>query len=219
MTRFSVIKRGGVLDPSLYTWDEKARTFSTNEDRLVLYFTGVDGVTFKTGSHCTFNTGHSCVFNTGSDCTFKTGHFCTFKTGSDCTFKTGSDCTFDTRFSCTFNTGDDCTFNTGHDCTFKTGSECTFKTDSNCTFNTGYSCIFSTGHSCTFEVGDSCFVRRYDIKRVKGITEIPTCKKIKLNDYEIAGYTFIEEKKETPTCNGKVVEIDGKKYQLTEIKE
>jgi hypothetical protein len=41
-----------------------------------------------------------------------------------------------------------------------------------------------------------------------------------LNSYGIAGYTVIEEKKEIPTCNGKVmVEIDGKKYQLTEIKE
>jgi hypothetical protein len=30
---------------------------------------------------------------------------------------------------------------------------------------------------------------------VKGVTEIPTGKKIKLNGYEISGYTVIEEKK------------------------
>jgi hypothetical protein len=40
-----------------------------------------------------------------------------------------------------------------------------------------------------------------------------------LNNYGIAGYTVIEEKKETPTCNGKVVEIEGKKYKLVEVKE
>jgi hypothetical protein len=54
---------------------------------------------------------------------------------------------------------------------------------------------------------------------VKGVTEIPPDKKIKLNEHRIAGYTVIEEKKEIPTCNGKVVEIDGKQYKLTEIKK
>jgi hypothetical protein len=53
---------------------------------------------------------------------------------------------------------------------------------------------------------------RYD---VKGVTEIPVYKTIKLNGYIIAGYTIIEEKKET-SCDGKIVEIDGKKYKLTE---
>jgi hypothetical protein len=116
--------------------------------------------------------------------TFKTGYFCTFLTGSDCTFNTGS--------YCTFNTDSDCIFNTGAECTFKTGSNCTFK----------------TGFGCIFEVGDNCSLIRYD---VRGVTEIPTNNKIKLNYYGFAGYTVIEEKKEVPTCNGKVVETDGKK--------
>jgi len=33
---------------------------------------------------------------------------------------------------------------------------------------------------------------------------------------EFQGYTIVEEKEES-TCNGKIVEIDGKKYQLKEI--
>jgi hypothetical protein len=51
---------------------------------------------------------------------------------------------------------------------------------------------------------------------VKGVTEIPENKTIKLNGYEIAGYTLVEEKKEIYSCDGKIVEIDGKKYKLIE---
>jgi hypothetical protein len=184
MIKFSVTKDGEVLDPRLYTWDEKTKTFSSEEDGLVLDFTDVDGVTFKTGSDCTFITDSYCAFNTVSSCTFLTGSYCVFYTGSSCTFVTS------------------------YSCTFKTGHSCTFKTGSDCAFNTGYSCIF--------EVGKNCSLIRYD---VSGVTEIPTDKKIKLNDYKIAGYTIIEEKKETPTCNGKVVEIEGIQYKLTEIKK
>jgi hypothetical protein len=184
MTKFSVTRNGKALDPSLYTWDEKTKTFSSYENGLVLDFTDIAGVIFLTDSGCTFKTGFDCTFDTGSDCTFDTGSSCTFKTGSACTFKTS------------------------FDCTFKTGSACTFKTSFDCTFKTGSACIF--------EVGDNCCLIRYD---VKGVTEIPTGKKIKLNGHEITGYTVIEEKKEVPTCNGKVVEIEGKKYKLVEVKE
>jgi hypothetical protein len=97
--------------------------------------------------------------------------------------------------------------------TFKTGSNCTFKTGSNCTFKTGSSCIFDTGYSCTFNTGGNCGVIRFD---VNGITEIPKDITIKFNDYGISGYTKVEEDKPN-SCNGKVVEIDGKKYKLQEI--
>jgi hypothetical protein len=192
MTKFSVIKNGRPLSKKLYTWNEKTKTFSTKEDGLVLDFTGVNGVTFNTGSDCTFKTWH--------DCTFDTGFYCTFKTGFDCTFNTGSYCTFKTSFGCTFNTGYSCTFLTGSSCAFKTGSDCTFK----------------TGPKCTLTVRDNCFVTRLD---VKGVTKIPTGKKIQLNDYGISGYAVIKEKKEVPPCNGKAVEIDGKKYKLVDGKE
>jgi uncharacterized cupin superfamily protein len=131
------------------------------------------------------------------NCTFNTGHICTFNTGSYCTFNTGSYCTFNTGFDCTFKTSFDCTFNTGYNCTFKTGDNCTFK----------------TGYNCTFTTNENCFVTRHD---VKGVTEIPANKTIKLNECGITGYTIIEEKKKNPSCNGKIVEIDGKKYKLTE---
>jgi hypothetical protein len=192
MITFSVTKYGKVLDPRSYDWNENTKTFSSNEHGLVLDFTSVDEVAF--------NTGHSCTFLTGSECTFNTGNSCIFKTGP----------------SCTFNTGSYCTFKTGSYCTFKTSSNCTFEASTNCTFNTDSDCTFKTSYNCTFEVGENCFLMRYD---VKGVTEIPPGKKIKSNGYKIYGYTFIEEKKEIPTCNGKVVEIEGKKYKWTEIKE
>jgi hypothetical protein len=140
----------------------------------------------------------------------------TFKTGYYCTFKTGYSCIFDTGASCTFKTGDSCTFYTGGFCKFNTGSFCTFNTSSSCTFNTGHSCTFTTGASCTFKTGDNCVAIRYD---VKGITEIPKDITIKFNSIDVSGYTKVEEDKPKPSnpCNGKVVEIDGKKYKLQEI--
>jgi hypothetical protein len=200
MTKFSITKNGRPLSKKLYNWDEKTKTFSTDVDGLALDFTGVSGVTF--------NIGYNCTFKTDSYCIFKTESYCIFKTESDCTFITGSYCTFDTGSYCTFKTDSDCTFNTG--------SYCTFDTNFRCTFNTGYSCAFKTNDSCTFKVEENCCLIRYD---VEGVTKIPTGKKIQLNGYETAGYTVIKEKKEVPTCNGKVVEIDGKKYKLVEGKE
>jgi hypothetical protein len=132
---------------------------------------------------------------------FKTGHSCTFKTGDNCTFTTGSHCTFTTGSYGTFTTGYSCTFHTGFYCTFKTGDFCTFK----------------TGHSCKFNTGENCFVTRHD---VKGVTEIPQNKTIKLNGCKISGYTEIKKIKEKikeVSCDGKVVEIEGKKYKLVSV--
>jgi len=121
---FSVTQFGVQLDKSKYTWCEKTKTFSTTERNLVLDFSNINGVTFKTGSICTFTTGHHCTFKTGSNCTFYTWSNCTFNTGSDCTFYTWSNCTFNTGEICTFKTGFNCTFTTGFNCTFDTGEDC-----------------------------------------------------------------------------------------------
>ena len=124
---YSITKYGKPLAKSLYTIDERTKTFSSNESYLVLDFSNEYGWTFHTGSNCTFNTGYGC--------TFKTGWNCTFKTGDDCTFNTGDGCTFHTGYRCTFSAGDGCTFSTGSFCTFSTGSFCTFKTGDDCTFS------------------------------------------------------------------------------------
>ena len=89
---YSITKNGKPLDEKLYTIDEKAKTFATAENGLVLDFRGEYGWTFKTGSYCTFTTSFGCTFTTGFDCTFDTDYGCTFNTGSSCTFKTGEKC-------------------------------------------------------------------------------------------------------------------------------
>ena len=104
---FTVTKNGKPLDKSLYTIDEKTRTFSSTEDELNIE-TDEDGWKFRTDSCCTFRTSYGCTFTTGYYCTFTTGSDCTFDTGSDCTFTTGPGCTFDTYSYCTFKTGEEC---------------------------------------------------------------------------------------------------------------
>jgi len=73
---YSITQNGKALDPSKYTIDEKTKTFSINEDNLILDFSNLNNWTFKTGSGCTFKTGPSCTFKTGSGCAFKTGPSC-----------------------------------------------------------------------------------------------------------------------------------------------
>ena len=119
-----VLKGGGPLALSLFTWNEKTKTFSSEASDLLIDLSGVDGCTFKTRDGCTFITGDGCTFKTGSNCTFDTGFSCTFDTLSKCIFKTG--------FSCIFGTLSDCTFDTGHRCTFDTGPRCTFRTGHDC---------------------------------------------------------------------------------------
>jgi hypothetical protein len=186
---FSVRKNGKELDKGKYTWNESDKIFNTSEDSLVLDFTGYDGVTFNTGGWCSFITGNFCKFYTG--------HYCTFRAGTSCIFNTGA--------SCAFYTGYDCIFITGRSCVFATGNSCVFETDSFCTFYTGY--------YSTFNVAGNCSMIRYD---VKGITEIPSNKKIRLNGNGVYGYTEIKEevKEKEKDCNGKVVVIDGKEYTL-----
>ena len=108
MNNYSISQYGKPLDKSKYTIDEDTKTFSSDENDLVLDFHNLDNCTFKTGSCCTFKAGSCCTFKAGSYCTFKTGYSCTFKTGHNCTFKTWSNCTFKTGNDCTFKTGNDC---------------------------------------------------------------------------------------------------------------
>lgn len=81
---YSITQFEKPLDKSQYTIDEKTKTFSTNENNLVLDFQDEYGWTFKTGYGCTFKTGYYCTFKTGYGCTFDTGSGCTFKTGKEC---------------------------------------------------------------------------------------------------------------------------------------
>lgn len=142
-----VFQNGKLLELSRFTWDKNARVFSTTECGLIIYFIGIDHVTFKTGANCTFKASWNCIFNTGPNCTFYTNSNCVFKTGPNCVFNTGSICTFDTDSECTFKTGSGCVFNTGP----------------NCVFNTNFNCIFNTGPNCVFKTSGKSVVIRNDI--------------------------------------------------------
>ena len=87
-----VLQNGKPLPLDKFEWDEKTKTFSSNEDGLVLDFAGISNCTFNTLGGCTFNTLGGCTFDTGWSCTFVTGDRCTFVTGWGCTFKTGEKC-------------------------------------------------------------------------------------------------------------------------------
>jgi len=100
-----VLKNGEPLALHLFEWDEYTKTFSSNENGLVLDFKDISYCTFKTSSNCTFNTGWKCAFNTSYECVFNTSSDCTFNTDSECTFNTGDNCTFNTSFYCNFNIG------------------------------------------------------------------------------------------------------------------
>jgi len=104
----------------------------------------------------------------------------------------------------TFNTGGGCTFSTGGGCTFNTGGGCTFNTGGDCTFNTGGGCTFNADGWCTFTCEENCFVTRWD---VKGVTEIPEGKTIKLRGYGVEGYDEVKPH---------VIVIDGKEITLSE---
>jgi len=90
--KYSITQYGSPLDKSLYTIDEKTKTFSSKENNLVL--------DFSRDFDWTFNTNHFCTFTTGSNCTFNTGAYCTFDTDYFCTFNTSYSCTFTTKFKC-----------------------------------------------------------------------------------------------------------------------
>ena len=124
MTKYTITKNGEIVNPSLYSWNEDTKTFTSKLNNLVLDFSNSKNCTFVTGFECTFTTGSNCTFKTGDDCTFVTGSNCTFNVGSDCIFKTGSRCTFKTGSGCNFTTSWGCNFNTGSNCIFKTGYGC-----------------------------------------------------------------------------------------------
>ena len=89
---FSVTQFGRPLDPNKYIWDEKTRTLLTTENGLVLDFSSINEITFKTGYGCTFKTGYGCTFDTGFMCNFNTGLMCTFRIGFGCIFNIGEKC-------------------------------------------------------------------------------------------------------------------------------
>ena len=87
-----VLQNGRPLALSQFTWCKKTKTFSSDEDFLVIDFTGVDGVCVNAGNGCTITTEDGCTIKAGSDCTITTGGYCTITTEDDCTITAEWDC-------------------------------------------------------------------------------------------------------------------------------
>ena len=100
------------------------------------------------------------------------------------------------------------TFITGSSCIFDTYEGCVFKTGSKCNFKTGYNCTFDTGSCCTFKTDDNYVIVR---RNVFEVIQIPKNTKIKLNDYQVKGYTVIEEKHKL-MLDDKEIEISNESY-------
>ncbi len=71
-----VLKYGRPINPNLYTWNSKTRTFFSYVNNIVLDFKGINYCNFNVWSGCTFVTGHNCTFDTANNCSFTTGINC-----------------------------------------------------------------------------------------------------------------------------------------------
>ncbi len=79
-----VLKDGKPLSLKLFTWDDKTKTFSSQESGLVIDFRLVNG--------CNFELGAFCVVKAGRHCSFRALYCCTFDVMSECSFYTGDSC-------------------------------------------------------------------------------------------------------------------------------
>ena len=100
-----VLKNGIPLKKSKFKWNEKTLTFSSNEDNLVIDFTGINFCIFITGDNCVFVTGDNCIFIASFNCVF---NYRAFITGFNRAFITGNYCVFITSSNRTFYTGIEC---------------------------------------------------------------------------------------------------------------
>lgn len=64
-----VLQNGKPLSLDKFEWDENTKTFSSNEDGLVLDFKGVDNLTINCRNYCAINCGYSCTINCRYYCT------------------------------------------------------------------------------------------------------------------------------------------------------
>ncbi len=83
-----VLKNGQIVDSGKYDWNENTKTFSSEEDGLVLDFGSMENVTIKVRNFCTIKCGNFCTIKCGSYCTIKCGYSCTINSGDDCTIRT-----------------------------------------------------------------------------------------------------------------------------------
>ena len=136
-----IIQDGKPLSQDKFFWDETSRVFATNEDNLIIDFSGESFCVLRFGSYCHVTTGSDCDFRMDSHNTVKTSWNCNFNGKDDNTFDTGSHCTFDLGCGNSFKTKWNCQFNAKNDNHFDTESYCTYNITYGCTFDAGKECV------------------------------------------------------------------------------
>ena len=71
---YKITKNNKPLDPKLYTIDKVNQTFASEENGLVIDFTGEGGWIFRIKYGCTITAGHSCIITAGNGCNITTGN-------------------------------------------------------------------------------------------------------------------------------------------------
>jgi len=105
---YKITKDGVALDPKLYTIDKVNRTFTSEENGLVINFTGKSDWHFRIRNNCTVTAGDECFIDAWGDCTITTANRCTINTGSGCDITTGDYAVVVTCGNSTITGGENC---------------------------------------------------------------------------------------------------------------
>lgn len=76
-----VLQNGKPLALDKFIWNADTRTFSSQENGLVIDFAGINNCILNMGSNCSVETGNNCSCTTGPDCSLSTGWHCTVDAG------------------------------------------------------------------------------------------------------------------------------------------
>ena len=120
-----VLKNGKPLSLNKFCWDGNSKTFSSNEDGLVVDFANMDYATIKCGHSPTINCGNfatidcwdSATINCWDSATINCRDYATIDCGYSATIKCGYSATIKCGNSATINCGNSATINCG-------GSKC-----------------------------------------------------------------------------------------------
>ena len=110
-----VLQGGKPLHESKFMWDESTKTFSSNEDNLVIDFNGIHYATIKCGYSATIDCGDYATIDCGESATIDCGDSATINCGRSATIKCGHYATIDCGSYATINCGSYATINCGEE--------------------------------------------------------------------------------------------------------
>jgi uncharacterized protein (DUF2345 family) len=165
-----VLQNGKPLALNKFSWDEKTKTFSTNENNVLADFSGIDHVTLTAGGWSTLTAGDNSTLTAGGYSTLRAGNGCTLTAGWQGTLTAGGWSTLTAEDNSTLTAGwqstltaggwstltaeDDSTLTARGYCTLKAGNGCTLTAEDNSTLTAGDNSTLRAGWYCTLTAGD-----------------------------------------------------------------